>query len=68
MSSARALSNSPIASNSAATPSTKACGVTPARAAVCCTLSPCSSMPVTNSVSRPSSRMKRWIASVAIRS
>ena len=52
----------------AAIPSTNACGVMSARAAVCCTLRPCSSMPVTNNTSRPSSRMKRWIASVAMRS
>ena len=68
MSSARALRRSPIASNSAATRSTNSCGVTPSRAAACCTLRPYSSMPVTNSVSRPSSRMNRWIASAAMRS
>ena len=47
------------------TRSANACGVSPAASADCCTFWPCSSVPVTKRVGRPSSRAKRASASHA---
>ena len=58
----------PIAANCAAVRSASCRGVRPSPAAVRCIFWPCSSIPVTNKTSNPSSRLKRAIASVAIRS
>ena len=46
--------------------SASSCGVMPSAVAVCCILMPCSSVPVRNQVSLPSSRAQRAIASVVI--
>ena len=48
--------------------STSSRGVTFSLAAVCSILMPCSSVPVRKNTSRPSSRMKRAMASVAMAS